>query len=420
MRNPESLQAARDLGGLDRAADHDTERVDHFPGPGQLELGQFLCRERPVAHLPEVLARVDERQLIPAGRVGLDDVGGVDHAGASRVPGFAPGRSRGEQLVMDQAVFQGGKNVRSDVDLVPRRIDDFQCNSSSRLWPEPTGIRSFYTRGGGRYVPLLIFSSSFFSLFPSSFFFFTSSRLSVETGVNESARTSSIVDTRCTIRSSRSSGVRSSLTFFAFCLGRMTSLMPARRAARTFSLTPPIGRTRPDRVISPVIAISPRTGRPVSTEAIAVASETPADGPSFGMAPEGTWTCISALLKKSGSMPYSRACVLSHDSAARADSFMTSPSCPVRVSEPVPAIREASMNSTSPPAGVHARPMATPGSFVRSSISSSRNLGAPSICTTTSGVISIDVSLPSARRRATLRQSDPISRSRLRTPASRV
>ena len=54
---------------------------------------------------------------------------------------------------------------------------------------------------------------------------------------------------------------------------------------------------------------------------------------------------------------------------------------------PVPAIRDASMNSTSPPAGVHARPIATPGSFVRSSISSSRNLGAPSISTTTSGVI---------------------------------
>ncbi len=50
-------------------------------------------------------------------------------------------------------------------------------------------------------------------------------------------------------------------------------------------------------------------------------------------------------------------------------------------------MRDASMNSTSPPAGVHARPIATPGSLVRSSISSSRNVGAPSISTTTSGVI---------------------------------
>ena len=118
---------------------------------------------------------------------------------------------------------------------------------------------------------------------------------------------------------------------------------------------------------------------------------TPADGPSFGIAPDGTCTCISAFLKKSGSMLYSLACVRSHDSAARADSFITSPSWPVSVSDPVPAIREASMNSTSPPTGVQARPIATPGSLVRSSISSSRNFGAPSISTTTSGVISIGV-----------------------------
>ncbi len=132
--------------------------------------------------------------------------------------------------------------------------------------------------------------------------------------------------------------------------------------------------------------MSPRTGRPVSTDAIAVAIVTPADGPSFGIAPEGTCTCISAILKKSGSMLYALACMRSHDSAARADSFITSPSCPVSVSEPVPAMRDASMKSTSPPTGVHARPMATPGSLVRSSISSSRNFGAPSISTTTSGV----------------------------------
>src|SRR5205085_958857 len=83
--------------------------------------------------------------------------------------------------------------------------------------------------------------------------------------------------------------------------------------------------------------------------------------------------------------------------------------------DPPRDIREASMNSTSPPDGVHARPIATPGSLVRSSISSSRNLGAPSMSTTVAGVISIGVSLPSARRRATLRHSAPISRSRLRT-----
>ena len=122
--------------------------------------------------------------------------------------------------------------------------------------------------------------------------------------------------------------------FFSFCFGRMTSWIPARRAASTFSLMPPTGSTRPDSVISPVIARSPRTGRPVSSDAIAVTIVTPADGPSFGIAPDGTCTCISAFLKKSGSMLYSRAWARSHDSAARADSFITSPSWPVSVSEP--------------------------------------------------------------------------------------
>ena len=93
------------------------------------------------------------------------------------------------------------------------------------------------------------------------------------------------------------------MTFFSFCLGRITSRRPTRRAARTFSLMPPTGRTRPDRVISPVIARSPRTCRPVSSDASAVAIVTPAEGPSFGMAPDGTCRWISAFLKKSGSMP---------------------------------------------------------------------------------------------------------------------
>ena len=78
------------------------------------------------------------------------------------------------------------------------------------------------------------------------------------------------------------------------------------------------------------------------------------------------------------------------------------------------------MKSTSPPVGVHARPIATPGCFVRSSISSSRNRGAPSISVTTSSVTTSGDSSPSARRRAAFRQIDPISRSRFRTPASRV
>ena len=68
---------------------------------------------------------------------------------------------------------------------------------------------------------------------------------------------------------------------------RMKVLMPARWAARTFSFSPPTGSTRPRRVISPVMATSRRTGRPVSAEISAVAMVMPADGPSLGMAPAG-------------------------------------------------------------------------------------------------------------------------------------
>ena len=71
--------------------------------------------------------------------------------------------------------------------------------------------------------------------------------------------------------------------------GSITVVMPARSAASTFSFTPPIGSTSPRRLISPVIATSLRTGRPVSSEASATNIATPALGPSFGVAPAGTW-----------------------------------------------------------------------------------------------------------------------------------
>ena len=58
--------------------------------------------------------------------------------------------------------------------------------------------------------------------------------------------------------------------------------MPARWAASTFALMPPTGSTRPRSVHSPVIAVSGRTRRPVSSEASAVNIVTPADGPSLG------------------------------------------------------------------------------------------------------------------------------------------
>ena len=78
--------------------------------------------------------------------------------------------------------------------------------------------------------------------------------------------------------------------------GRMTSRIPTRRAASTFSLTPPTGSTRPDSVISPVIAMSPRAGRFDSSEQSATTIVTPADGPSLGIAPDGTCRWSSDVL----------------------------------------------------------------------------------------------------------------------------
>ena len=201
--------------------------------------------------------------------------------------------------------------------------------------------------------------------------------------------------------------------------GRITVDIPARSAASTFSLTPPIGSTRPRKEISPVIATSLRTGRAVRSDASATNIATPALGPSLGVAPAGTWTCMSDFSSTSGPMPSSRERALTSDSAACALSFITSPSCPVRMSLPAPGMRAASMNRISPPTGVHASPVATPGTPARIATSAS-NFRGPRIGARSSEPIFTCCVLPSAMRTATLRNTLPISRSRLRTPASRV
>ena len=82
-----------------------------------------------------------------------------------------------------------------------------------------------------------------------------------------------------------------------------TVVIPARNAASSFSFRPPIGSTRPRSVISPVIATSRRTGMPVRIDTIDVAIATPADGPSFGVAPSGTCTWMSRFSNSVGLMP---------------------------------------------------------------------------------------------------------------------
>ena len=78
--------------------------------------------------------------------------------------------------------------------------------------------------------------------------------------------------------------------------GIMTVLTPWRSAAIVFSFKPPMGSTRPRMEISPVIAMSRRTGAPVSAETIAVQTVIPAEGPSLGIAPSGKWTWMSLVL----------------------------------------------------------------------------------------------------------------------------
>ena len=67
----------------------------------------------------------------------------------------------------------------------------------------------------------------------------------------------------------------------------------------------------------------------------------PAEGPSFGIAPAGTWMWMSLVLNRSGSMPYFVALPRTHVSAACTDSCITGPSWPVMM-RPLLAARHAS------------------------------------------------------------------------------
>ena len=167
------------------------------------------------------------------------------------------------------------------------------------------------------------------------------------------------------------------------------------------------------------MAVSERTGRSVKSEASAVNMATPALGPSLGMAPAGTWMWMSLLANTASSMPSEDARFLTIERAACALSFITSPSWPVRMSLPLPETRVASMKRMSPPTGVQASPVATPGTLVRIATSFSNGAG-PSTLARSSLPMRIEPLSPSAMRTAAWRKALPISRSRLRTPASCV
>ena len=187
--------------------------------------------------------------------------------------------------------------------------------------------------------------------------------------------------------------------------GSITVVMPARSAASTFSLTPPIGSTRPRRLISPVIATSLRTGR--SRQQRRQRDEHRDAGARAVLrrrAGRHVDVDVGLLEQLSVAMPSGAARALTSESAACALSFITSPSWPVRMSLPLPGMRAASMKRMSPPTGVHARPVATPGMPA-----AHRDLGLEALRRRGSRAgrrrsIVMRSTLPSAMRTATLRQ----------------
>ena len=170
------------------------------------------------------------------------------------------------------------------------------------------------------------------------------------------------------------------------------------------------------------MANSFRTARPVKSEKRAVASVMPAEGPSFGVAPSGTWIWKSYFRKISGEILNSAALLRMKLNAAAALSFMTFPSDPVSLSSPFPGIMIVSTGRIVPPVEVQASPVATPICGSRSA-SSERYFGTPRYLRTSSTEISASASgskEPSTTFRAILRRTEAMERSSERTPASRV
>ena len=138
---------------------------------------------------------------------------------------------------------------------------------------------------------------------------------------------------------------------------------PARWAASTFSLIPPTGSTLPRSVISPVIAMSSRTGRPGRAARRApshrdagrraVLGHAPRPARGRGRACRGTRRVDAEPLGRRADVGVRGLRRLAHHVAQ----------LPVRISDAPrgSGIIGASTNSTSPPAGVQASPVATPG-----------------------------------------------------------
>ena len=129
------------------------------------------------------------------------------------------------------------------------------------------------------------------------------------------------------LRTSCGTSSRSAL-FFS---GNNIVRMPARCAPKTFSRIPPTGKTLPRSEISPVMAIVAGIDTSLYRLNSAQKMATPAEGPSFGVAPAGTCTWMSSFSKSIDALSFAsqpRNSVV----AARMLYCMTSPNFPVMTS----------------------------------------------------------------------------------------
>lgn len=144
-------------------------------------------------------------------------------------------------------------------------------------------------------------------------------------------------------------------------------------AAMHFSRIPPTGKTLPLKVISPVIAKFSRGGIRKSREEMQVTIVTPAEGPSFLVAPSGKWMCreiysrylfFSIFVSCWFRLPVivrSSKWALIQEKAILTLSFITSPNCPVTyIFWRLLLYCKASTVSTFPPIWVQASPFTTP------------------------------------------------------------
>mmetsp|Transcript_52729 Transcript_52729/g.140682 ORF Transcript_52729/g.140682 Transcript_52729/m.140682 type:complete len:299 (-) Transcript_52729:1827-2723(-) len=184
-------------------------------------------------------------------------------------------------------------------------------------------------------------------------------------------------------------------------MGRTIMGTFSRRQARVFSLIPPTRSTFPVNVSSPVIARSLRTGWFKAMLNKDVVIVTPADGPSFGVAPSGKLTCIDASSRKAFGGSTSRMKIRAKVSAISLDSSITFPSLPVIFkrapdpARPFPSafsrgtLPRASTNRVLPPSAVQAKPLTTPGGIPSANIVSAAKGGCPTYLTRFSAAMTV-------------------------------